>query len=401
MMKKGLKLFLCFLLISLPCMAVWSADFGLVLDQTGGVTHSEDGNDFDYSASLIPRFSALIGDTGEFFVSASATAEYRTETWAFIPELLRTDFTFRFNVGDFRFGRMYYSEPLGFIADGLFDGARLGLNTPIGILSVGGWYTGWLYKNRATIVMTEKDAEDIKTELDYSDFVNTYFASRRFLAALGWEHPSLGGYVRSNLTVLAQFDNTGEGLNTQYFIAKISVPFSSFVFDVGGTFGLKELSGDVKTALAGELGLSWMTPTPIDDSLSLVGRASTGSTASMSSFLPVTTISQGSILKPKITGLTIISLDYTARLTQTVGLSLASTYFIRNDFVTFMAYPVTEGNPEAYFMGNEFYGALLWSPVSDLRFNLGGGIFLPSMGNVAPKAYNLWRIELSAILALF
>jgi len=400
-MKKGLRLLLCFLLILLPCIASWAVDFGLLLDQTGGVSGTGSSTNTDYTASLIPRFSAFLGENGEFFASASGTAEYKAETWTLIPELLRTDFFFRFNGGDFRIGRMYYSDPLGFITDGLFDGAQIGFYTPIGILSAGGWYTGFLYKNRANIVMTEKDAEDIGAEIDYSDFVNTYFASRRFVAALGWEHPGLGGYVRSKLSVLAQFDNTGEGLNTQYFVAKFSVPFSSFLFDLGGTLELKELSGEVKTALAGEAALSWMLPTSIDDRLAIMGRTSTGSTEIMSSFVPVTTVAQGSILKPKITGLSVIGLDYIARITQSFGLSLSSNYFIRNDFITFMSYPVTEGNPEAYFMGNEFFGWLLWSPVSDLRINLGGGIFLPSMGNVAPDAYKLWRIELNVILALF
>jgi hypothetical protein len=296
---------------------------------------------------------------------------------------------------------MFYSDPLGFITNGLFDGARLGFNTSAGIISIGGWYTGLLYKNRANIVMTEKDAENLGLEIDYSDISNTYFASRRIVAALDWMHPGLGGSVRAYLSAIGQFDNTGEGLNTQYFIGKISVPFSNFLFDLGGSFGLKEFDNKVKTAFAGEIGLSWITPIPVADRLSLVGRTSSGSTENMSSFVPVTTVTQGAILKPKITGLSIITLDYTARLAQTVAMSLASTYYIRNDFATFMAYPVSEGDPDAYFMGNEFFGELVWGPVSDLRFNLGGGIFLPSMGNVAPKAYKLWRVELSAVLALF
>ena len=382
-------------------MEIFSVDFGLLLDQTGGINGTGSNTKGDYSVSLIPRFSAFLGDNSEFFMSASGTADYVDETWTLVPELLRTDFSFRFDSGDFRVGRMYYSDPLGLVTDGLFDGAKLGFYTPIGILSAGGWYTGFLYKNRANIVMTEKDAEDISTELDYSEFTDTYFASRRFLAALGWEHPNLGGRVRAKLTALAQFDNTGEGLNTQYFIANMSVPFTSFIFDLGGCLELKELSGETKTALAGEIGFTWMTPASFDDRLALTGRTSSGSTEAMSSFVPVTTVAQGSILKPKITGLTTIALDYTARLAQSFALSLSSTYFIRNDFITFMNYPVSEGDPEAYFMGNEFFGWLLWSPVSDLSINLGGGIFLPSMGNVAPDAYNLWRIELNVILALF
>jgi len=42
----------------------------------------------------------------------------------------------------------------------------------------------------------------------------------------------------------------------------------------------------------------------------------------------------------------------------------------------------------------------LWSPASDLQINLGGGIFLPSLGNVAPNEKNFWRIEINAIFSL-
>jgi len=56
---------------------------------------------------------------------------------------------------------------------------------------------------------------------------------------------------------------------------------------------------------------------------------------------------------------------------------------------------------DGYFLGNEFYGLLTWSPVSDIRITGGGGVFLPSLGNADKSADLQWRVELGALLVLF
>jgi hypothetical protein len=97
----------------------------------------------------------------------------------------------------------------------------------------------------------------------------------------------------------------------------------------------------------------------------------------------------------------MISLDYSARLNRSFAVSLSSYYFIRNDQFTYVGYPVDLEDNDGHFLGNEFFARLLWRPASDVYFNLGGGLFLPSLGDVAPRMNNAWRVELGLIISLF
>ena len=412
-MKKHHRLILCILLLIIPCLSLAAGDFGIILDQSGSYSGISGGDSSDniteYTGSLIPRFSALIGERGDIYLSAGLNMEYTNEEWHFVPELLRTEFNWLSDNAAFTAGRMHYSDPLGFIAQGLFDGAQVSFNTAYGTFSAGAWYTGFLYKKRAEIAMTGAEMENYNADLDYGDFVDTYFASRRLLSALDWEHPSLvGGFVRAKLSLMGQFDLNDEDykLHSQYVTGKLSLPAGAFLFDIGGSFGLFHATGeDAEPAFAAEAGVAYTLPTSFPSRLSFLGRYSSGvaDNGSYVAFIPVTTQPHGSVIEAKITGITMLSLDYIARLHRTVAISIASSYFIRSDLGTYTAYPVYLGSDtdKGYFLGNEFFARLFWNPVSDLSFNLGGGVFLPSMGNVASSADPMWRVELNLVLSLY
>lgn len=398
-MKRIAKPFLCVLLLLLPGLFLWPGDFGLVLDQSAGVGGYGKDAGFDYSGMLVPRFSALLGASGGFSVSAGLMAEYAHKTWSFVPELLRTEFVWSFDSGDFTAGRMRYSDPLGFIADGLFDGMKFSLDTNGGTFSAGAWYTGLLYKNRANITMKEDEQLANLKRLDYSDFYHTYFAPRRIITALEWENPSLAELVKINAAFLAQTDLSREnGLYSQYLALKLALPYRAFVFSLGGCLEFIQASGQKsRAALAGELGVGWEVPGRLEDQLSFLGRFSSGvgKGGSLIAFVPITTSTQGELLRAKLSGLSVISLDYIARIRETFSAGLSSSYFIRSDLGTF------DYGADGYLVGNEFFARFLWSPVSDIQLNLGGGVFLPSMGNAARKADSLWRVELNVIIALY
>ena len=394
-MKKLIKLFIYILLV-IPGISLYSGDFGLVLDQDVGIYGAGDNVKFNYSGILIPRFTAFLGDSGRIYVSAGLNLQ--SDPLALVPELLRTDFSWRFEDGEIRAGRMQYSDPLGYIASGLFDGARYSRNTNTGIFSVGAWYTGLQYKKRTEITMTGEELASYSDEFKYSDFVNTYFAPSRAVLALDWEHPSLKELVRARVSLIGQFDFTGEALHTQYAAAKFTVPVKNFIFDFGACLELMESSGDFGLGLAGELDASWLLPTAIDDRLMFIGRYSSGNweDSSLNAFLPVTTYKQGKVFQTKLSGISVIGLDYLARVHETLSLGISSTYFIRTDLGT-----CTLIGSDGYLAGNEFYGRAVWSPVSDVMVNFGGGVFLPSMGNSAPDASTLWKMELNLILSLY
>jgi len=399
-MKKYLKLFICISLVLSANLSLNAKDFGLLLDQSAGFGGTGSEGDFDYSGILIPRFSAFLSDNSTLYVSAGLRVDYQDEG-IFIPELLRTEFSWRSENREFTAGRMQYSDPLGFIAEGLFDGAYFTDESNNRIFSIGAWYTGFLYKKRAYITMTSEELQSYNSNPDYSDFMDTYFAPSRIVAALGWE--GLGELVMLKLALLGQFDLSGKDLHSQYLIGKITVPANNFIFDLGGCLELIEnsengSSSDFGIGLAGELGFAWMLPTVIEDRLSFLGRFSSGVVkgSQMDAFQPLTTKTQGSVLKAKLSGMSMLSLDYIARLHQTFSAGITSSYFVRSDLASFQNY-----GTKGHLLGNEFYGRCFWSPVSDIQLNLGGGVFLPSMGNAAPKAESTWRVELNVILSLY
>jgi hypothetical protein len=365
------------------CPRLWAQDAGLILDQTAGFGNLHGSGKFDYAGTLIPRFSAFLGDNGEFYISAGITVEVLNGITV-IPELLRTEFSWHFDIGDLKAGRMYYSTPLPLIAEGLFDGTRFSLNTAIGSFSIGAWYTGFLYKKQVNITMTENELLSNSSKLDYGDFVKTYFAPRRLISALDWENSDQLAPARIRAALLGQFDLSGEKLNSQYLAARFTIPVNAFVFDLGGCLETIEDSGDFGLAFAGELGFSWMFPVFAQSQLSLLGRYSSGTTDSLiCAFQPVTTMSQGEVLKERLSGLSMVSLDYTAKFNRNVSAALSSSFFINTD-------------SDVSFSGTEFFGKLYVSPVSDLWFNLGGGIYLPYKNNG-----NKWRVELNAILSIY
>jgi len=401
--KKTRLFLLCSLLIvnwfiiNCPFLPAW--DFGLLLNQNAGYGGIGGDGNFDYSIGIAPRVTGLIGKTGDFIISGGFELDYN-DGWGYVPELLRTELSLHPGSWAIDIGRVYHSDPLGFIAEGLFDGVKLAYNSEAGTFSAGAWYTGLLYKKRAGIAMTAEESAANSAPLDYGDFAGTYFAPKRFLGALGWEH--LGGAVQARASILGQFDFFGDGpLNSQYAVVKLTVPVNALSFDLGGCFELLQDSGDFKTAFAAEAGIAYTPPTRIRIRLSLLARYSSGGSGKLSAFTPFTTESQGDILGVKLSGLSIISLDYVARLHPALSAGLTSSYFIRNDSATYTGYPLPGDGSGGNFLGNEFFGRLLWSPVSDLQASLGVGVFLPSMGDAAPKADSLWRVELSVVFSLF
>jgi hypothetical protein len=111
------------------CSLASAYDFGMFLSQEAGYGGPEGGGDFDYSIGLAPRVSGVLGEAGNFIVTAGLEADYSGHPgrggWDFVPELLRTGLSFRPGDWACEIGRMYHCDPLGFVADGLFDGAKI------------------------------------------------------------------------------------------------------------------------------------------------------------------------------------------------------------------------------------------------------------------------------------
>ena len=378
-----LLLTICCILITHSLFAV---DVGAALEQNAKYSGSGGDTAFACDGIAIPRITGLIGDTGDFYVSAGFNG--MNDPWSFVPELLRTDVNWRSDSMNLTIGRMAYDDPLGYIASGLFDGGRVTFDTDKGSFSAGAWYTGLLYKKRGNIEMTENEYRANNTALDYGDFANSYFAPRRALIAADWEHQGLLEKAVTRLSLLGQFDLTKEKLNSQYLAAKVMVPYGVFGFDFGGCFELVEADDEIETAFAAEAAVEWRRAVHY---LSLGAKYASGKSGAQAAFLPLTTNTQGYILEPKLSGITMIALNYTARLNEAFSAGLYPAYFMLNG--------ADSGGKNR--LGGEIYAALYWSPAPDIGMKLGGGAFMPSLGNVAPDGKADWRVELNVVLALF
>jgi len=390
------------ILFLLP-ITLFALDFDLGLNIHGGLGNPAiEETKFDYKIDFVPRLFKLINDTSELVVTAGLSIDPDNY---FVPELLHTEYSMRFGNNSLRLGRFNYSDPLSFVFSGLFDGAQFFNVSPNGILSFGAWYTGLLYKNNNIIEMTQDELLNNNTLLDYSNFFDTYFAPKRFVVSVGWEHPSLMEIMQLNTAIIAQFDLNGndDSLNSQYLIFKARMPINNLTFELGGSIEniMQKINGDsepAKIGFAGEAGFLWLFPGELNSRLSFNVKIAGGGTDSIGAFTPITSKYYGYILKHKMSGISVLSLNYSSRLNSTLGVSLNGSYFIRNDLGTFAGYPIM-AESDGYLLGMEFSGQLVWSPYSDMQINLGGGVFAPALGNAEPDQKAKWRVDLSSIFA--
>ena len=391
-----------FIFIFLP-FASSAFDLGLILNLNTGYEGAGTGeNQFDFSVNLWPRFSALIGKNGEFLLTAGVTAGLADEFY-FVPELLHTEFTLRFGNSGLRIGRFDYSDPLSLIVSGLFDGVQYFHNTNAGIFRAGAWYTGFLYKKNANISMTPHDQAGLAVQFDYKNFFSTYFASRRVFMSFEWEHPSINEILRLNAALIGQFDLTDSQskYHSQYLIIKAGMPVRDFFIELGGCLELSQTDEGTCLAFAGEFGFSWLFSSEFNSMLSLKGTIAGGRiNDTLTAFNPITVKYYGYILKHKMTGLSVITINYSTRIQQTMSAFVNASYFVRNDLGTFQGYPAA-GTDEGFFLGPEISASFIWSPFSDLQMNLGAGLFIPQLGNAGADEKIRWRIDLSVIMALY
>jgi hypothetical protein len=305
-------------------------------------------------------------------------------------------------------GRLWFQDPLGMIASGLFDGVSGSVAAGKVRVSGGALYTGLQYKETAKIIISSGDAQKYSLPFTYND-MNTYFATRRMLVYAGAEFPSLT--PRTTLTVhgLGQIDVNPEAvagesaLHTQYLTVRYTfAPLETLMLTGAAIGGFAEnQTRDFYGHFAAAGGMDWEVPGALQDMLQLGVRWSNGSTGSegVIPFMPISSIAQGQVFSPNLSGLMTVQAKYTARLHRSFSASMESTYFIRTDGETVARaeYPASD----ARSLGGEVYGALQWVPTEDLMMTIGGGAFFPKLGAAfVPDSPVRWKVAAGLIFSL-
>ncbi|MDR2096160.1 MAG: hypothetical protein LBP76_11705 [Treponema sp.] len=398
-MKRILVLVL-FLTVSAGLFAL---DWGVLFNQTP--KFSQDG--FFYTENIQPWASFLFGDDMDLYISGSLNLKVEPDREVnpvvpglLIPELGRTELTWRpADVLTLNIGRVSLTESSSLIAAGLFDGLKAGIVLDKLDIGIGAYYSGLLYKETAGISLSQNDRADYAKTEQYLSAPRVFLnAEVLFPGILESAHSlSAGG--------LAQFDTRSSRVDSQYIFLHADIVIGG-AFDIGlsGVCGFAEddwsFTG-VSAAAAADF--TYYLPTEIEDRLLMGFRAGSGEwNDAMKPFLPVNAPSQGTILKAKLSGTADARLVYTFRLIDALSIDMSADYFFRLDEKTYQTTDLkynTGDNP--YFLGAEIYGNCIWAPFSDLLVTVGGGAFLPQLGNAFNSdAKTLWQVSLSLIISL-
>jgi hypothetical protein len=408
-LRAGLPLLCAALLWAAPAGAL---DFGLAFTQEMKTSNEVSGpGAFFYTPVLSPWFSAPLGKGFSLYLSGSLgfgyTANFGEDSApqdrGALPELGLSELAWRVSPSlYFRLGRQRFQDPSGLVAAGLFDGLNAGFSAAGSRFSLGAFYTGLLYKNTADIVMTRRDKQDYEEPFHLG---GEYAASRRALASFSWERPGLGRGSSLALGLLGQFDLNGDEdwLHSQYLSARYGLRLpAGLELQADAALGLGE-SPDLAVFFGTGLGLTWTPPGLQGDRLNIRCLYSSPSWGGrLGSFIPVSSVPQGQVFSPSLTGISVIRFAYTLRVRQALALTGEASYFIRTDTSSFQDSRAPENlKMEGYFLGGECYGTALWTPLPDLALAFGGGVFFPHLGNAFMDKTDLrWKAAMALILSL-
>jgi hypothetical protein len=383
---------------------VFSVDYG------GAIEEKVEADDvvITNTIGLSPWFSWNANDDLSLYLSgilsinynkySDELSDYLYSGWVVVPELSLFMVNYRIDEGRYiEAGRIGYSDNLNFTASGLFDGASFKVTTSGWVLNTGLYFTGLLYKETAKVVMTAQD------KLEYNipwggNSDGKYFASRRLFATGRLDMPfPFYEPMDFSAELLLQFDLNGgvEQRHSQYLQAKVEFYPLDMLRVTGGLLieAMESNYGDVGAAFGflaqGKMALS---ATDFNDFVGLTLKFTTASTdALFTAFTPITSTPQGNVFSQSLSGLFLISADYTARIIESLYVEGALRYFIRTYGDLFA---------EGYLYGAEIWAYAAWRPFEDLRASFGAGVFFPSLGNKYPPETDvMWKVTFG--LAMF
>jgi len=395
------KTALAIIFFALGAGIVFSVDFGLILENN----FEAENKYYSYTPSLYPWFSYNNGQGLSLFFSGLMSLKYNNYDDGIsdndglrkpylLPELSRFYFVYRSGQRSFEAGRIDYVDALGQTASGLFDGLRFQTATIIGNVSASAYYTGFLYKETAEILMTANDKKEYAKPVEsFSD----YCASKRIFAAVRLDMP-LFEYHNFIFETIAQFDmnDSDEKLNSQY--AQVVLEYftrNNIKISGGFVFEMKESSGGDASygAACGALAaVETDLPGSPNDNLKLSAKYSSGpSNETFNGFIPISSVAQGMVFSEIFSGLWQAKVNYEVRILPSLFAETAISYFGRT---------YNEADSEGSLYGGEVRASFAWQPLEDIRAVLGGGIFMPETGNVYPAGTDImWKINAGLLIS--
>ncbi len=425
-MNRFFLLLLIFLFIVV--LQSFSVDFGGIIDNATSISGSEDYSFFQKD-KLSLWFDAELGKALTFYIQGSYT--YSIDRPYFFdldslslagkfPSVIGSTSLLNFNVG-----RFVFSDFSKVVLDHNADGLLLGLNYPFANISVSAGYTGLLFKQSSSIVISKADSSDTSRE-------DVFLAPPRLIEAAQILFPEL--FLRQDLTLsfLAQQDLRSEDeivtegeedpilakggkLNTQYMGLGLSGPIaSSFYYDTYFYLGtgkvlsyledsdsgtgysyqykpvLSYLFGGglriyVEEALFSKIELKFLFSSGDTDYSKFIDENTEGSA---NNFVPISRPDLALIFSPQLGNVFLTELSYSLKPLSGKGYSALDNLQTILKAIAFFrptSGPISEGgidsDSEALYLGTEIDGIINFRPFSDLGIALSVGLFIPNSGS--------------------
>ena len=386
-------------LLLLSSAFVFSIDYGVLFDQDVEVQNKL----VTYTPSLNPWFSWDTGKGLSMYFSFLLSLRYNKSFDDISendglrdPKLLfefsRFSLTYRSGQRwSVEGGRVPYTDALGVTALGLFDGARYEMALPFGSLGAGLYYTGLQFKETAKIVMTESDRYGYTKPVESA---GDYFASKRLFIEGRLDVPVLE-YHSFAVETLFQFDCNGEddALHSQYAEASFDFSLSSKAgLTTGAVLETMESGGTFGFGFGALAVLRINMSGALNSGLKLTAKFSSGDWKdALPAFTPISSLTQGEIFPGTFSGLFLFKASYDVRILPSLYAQSSLAYFMRT-----YSEPGSDGN----LYGGEIWASFAWQPFDDLRASLGGGVFIPQLGNAYPSGTDpMWKISVGISLS--
>lgn len=352
---------------------------------------------FKNSLYIYPWFKVVFGKNNSnnksvsFFLSFELLNETKNYANRFIPRIGVSAFYIKphqnFNIA---IGRIRYADASELIANSIFDGINGELRIYPLRAALAFFYTGLLEKDQSKIIMTKTDLND------YND-VENYYAPKKIFASLKIELQDIAGYrnnVRANYILLRDI-NRNDFFDSHYIALCASFPLRKFfLLSINSLTGVSNNSNGSMLHHAANFELNYIPArTRVVDILALSFRWSSGpGYADSGAWTPVTFCEQGEIFEAPLTNLAFAKASYSIDYLKRVKIDAAFRWFFRTSNHVPLFDIINTGNEVS--LGPEFYAAANLSPWSDISFNAGFGVFMPSKLFEGNLGTIIWKFKL-------
>ena len=437
-MKKTGYIF-CFIFI-LSVLPAFGLDFGGILNNN---TSYEKGSTplFNQQNSLYAWLNTGIGDKVQFNIKGSGIFSIKDPLYIFnldslylkgeFPVIKTNPFMFSFSAG-----RFLFSDFTGNVLSHTADGLKIGFTLPFADFSLYAGYTGLLFRQSSSIILTKADI----TDRNNSAIIT---GSPRLVTGLAVNLPEIVFSQDIDLSVLMQWDlraadtlisegdedyssDNGGRLNTQFFGLGISGPvipslyYSTFFYlETGKTLSYTEdtasstdysysqanilsyiAGGDIRyyieNFLFSKIGVDILFSSGDADIISFIEGNHAGA---LTLFVPVSNSGKGLLFRPMPGNIFQTELSYSLKpFSKTDIPTLDSFQTLLKTTVSLRPTPgliskqgIDPDSTGAY-LGTEIALVNNYMPFSDLGVSLSGSIFIPNPAVFTEEYNSLWYL---------